>query len=75
MKTLIALLFIVAGVWLFNDGWRMRASLKGKTQSALAGLARRVDGETRVQEHSWYMIAGSVCVLAGAGVLFAGQKR
>ena len=74
MKTLIALVLIVAGVWVFHDGWTMRASLKGKTQSALAGLARRVDGETRVQEHSWYMIAGSVCVLAGAGVLFAGRK-
>ena len=75
MKTLFAILLIVAGVWLFNDGWRMRVSLKGKTQSALAGLARRVDGETRVPEHGWYMIAGGVCVLAGAGVLFAGQKR
>jgi hypothetical protein len=75
MKTLFAILLIVAGVWLFNEGWRMRASLKGKTQSAFAGLARRVDGETRVPEHSWYMIAGSVGVLAGAGVLFAGRKK
>ena len=75
MKTLLALALICVGVWLFHDGWTMRASLKGKTQSALAGLARRVDGETRVPEHSWYLIAGSVCVLAGAGVLFAGRKR
>ena len=44
MKTLIALVLICVGVWLFHDGWTMRASLKGKTQSALAGLARRVDG-------------------------------
>jgi LPXTG-motif cell wall-anchored protein len=75
MKTLIAILLIVAGVWLFNDGWQRRASLKGKTQSALADLARRVDGDTRVPEHNWYMIAGGVCVLAGAGVLFAGKKK
>ena len=53
----------------------MRASLKGKTQSALADVARRFDGDTRVPEHNWYMIAGGVCVLAGAGVLFARRKR
>ena len=75
MKTLIAILLIVAGVWLFNEGWRMRASLKGKTQSAFADLARRVAGETRVPEHCWYMIAGSVGVLAGAGLVFAGRRR
>jgi len=75
MKTTIGLVLICVGVWLFHDGWSMRASLKGKTQSTLAGLARHIDGATRVPEHSWYMVAGSVCVLAGAGVLFAGRKK
>ena len=75
MKTLLAILLIVAGVWLFDEGWRMRTSLKGKTQSALVGLARHVDGEMRVPEHSWYMIAGCAGVLAGAGVLFAGRSK
>jgi hypothetical protein len=74
MKTLIALLLICAGVWLFHTGWLRRDSLKGKTQSALADVARRFDGETRVPEHRWYMIAGGVSVLAGIGVLYAGQK-
>ena len=75
MKTLVAILLIVAGVWIFDEGWRMRTSLKGRTQSALVGLARHVDGETRVPEHGWYMIAGCAGVLAGAGVLFAGRNR
>ncbi len=75
MKIIVGLLLIVAGVWLFHTGWLMRDSLKGKTQSTLAGLARKFDGETRVPEHSWYMIAGGTCVLAGAGVVFAGRKR
>ena len=75
MKTLIALLLICTGVWLFHSGWVRRDSIKGKTQSALADVARRFDGDTRVPEHNWYMIAGGVSVLAGAGVLFAGRKR
>jgi len=75
MKTLIGLVLLCVGVWLFHDGWSMRASLKGKTQSTLAELARHIDGGTRVPEHGWYMIAGGVCVLAGAGVAFAGRER
>jgi len=75
MKTLVALLLICTGVWLFHTGWLRRDSLSGKTQSTLAGWARHLDGETRVPEHSWYMIAGGVSVLAGVGVLYAGQKR
>jgi hypothetical protein len=75
MKTLVGLVLVGAGVWLFHSGWMMRDSLKGKAQRTLAGLARHVDGETRVPEHSWYMVAGAVGVLAGAGVIFAGRKR
>ncbi len=74
MKTIVAILILCAGVWLCHTGWLKRDSLKGRTQSAFAELARGFDGETRVPEHSWYMIAGCVCVLAGAGVLFAGRK-
>ena len=47
----------------------------GELSPRLTFGGRVLDGETRVPEHSWYMIAGSVCVLAGAGVLFAGKKR
>lgn len=75
MKTLVALALVGIGVWLFHDGWTMRDTFKGKTQRTLASVARSIDGETRVPEHSWYMIAGGVAVLAGAGVLFAGRKR
>ncbi len=75
MKTLLGLALVCVGIWLFHDGWAMRDSLKGKTQSTLAGLARRIDGETRVPEHSWYMIAGGVGVLAGIGLIYSGRKR
>lgn len=75
MKTLIAVLLICTGVWFFHTGWMKRASLKGKTQSTFADVARRFDGETRVPEHSWYLVAGGVSVLAGVGVLYAGRKR
>ena len=75
MKILIALLLIGSGVWLFHTGWLRRDSIKGRTQSALVDVARRFDGETRVPEHSWYMIAGGVSVLAGVGVIYAGRKR
>lgn len=75
MKTLIALVLICTGVWLFRTGWEARDSIKGKTQRALADVARRFDGETRVPEYSWYMIAGGVSVLAGVGVLYAGQRK
>jgi hypothetical protein len=74
MKTLIAVLLICGGVWLFHTGWLRRDSIKGITQSALASAARRFDGETRVPEHTWYMIAGGLSVLAGIGVLYSGRK-
>lgn len=75
MKTLVALLLIGAGVWIFHTGWMQRSSLKGKAQAALASAVRRLDGETRVPEHSWYMIAGGVSVLAGIGLVYAGRGR
>ncbi len=75
MKTLIAVLLLCTGVWFFHTGWMKRVSIKGKTQSAFANMARSFDGETRVPEHSWYLVAGGVSVLAGVGVLYAGRKR
>lgn len=75
MKTAIGLVLICGGLWLFHDGWRARDSLKGRTQSTLAGLARHIDGETRVPEHSWYMVAGGVAMLAGIGLIYSGRKR
>ncbi len=75
MKTFFGLVLVAAGVWLFHAGWVMRDTFKGRTQRTLASVARSIDGETRVPEHSWYMIAGGVVGLAGAGVLFAGRKR
>ncbi len=75
MKTLLGLLCICVGVWLFHSGWVKRESFKGKTQAMMADVARSFDGSTRVPEHNWYMIAGGVSVLAGLAVIYAGRKR
>jgi hypothetical protein len=49
MKMLIAILLIVAGVWLFNDGWRMRASLKGNPERARRPGPRVDGGDARAE--------------------------
>lgn len=75
MKTLLGLTLVALGVWLFHDGWAQRSSLKGRTQAVLVDVVRRVDGETRLPEHSWYMLAGGLCSLSGVGLVFAARRR
>ena len=74
MKSLLGLFLICVGVWLVHTGWSQRASLVGKTQTVVARLGKAIDGEERVPEYRWYLVAGGVLGLAGGGLLFAGRK-
>ncbi len=75
MKILVAIVLIGAGVWVFHTGWLQRDSLKGKTQSVLAGMASHVEGSRQLPEHTWFMIGGGAIALVGAGLLFLGKRK
>lgn len=74
IKILFAVALIVGGAWLVHSGWTRRDSLVGKADSTLAKLGQKIDGESRVPEHVWYLAGGGALVLVGAGLLFAGKK-
>ena len=74
MKTLVALILLCAGVWIFHTGWLHRETWHGQAQAGLVRGVNAVDGGDRLPAHSWYMLGGTVLALAGAGLLVAGKQ-
>ena len=69
MKTIVGLLLIIGGIYLFIQGWNRKESLVGQASEAGTQLANAVDGGTRTPKHVGYMIGGGVLVLVGAGIM------
>lgn len=65
MKTLLALVLIVAGGLVFFQGLNRKNSLAGEAAEAGTSIANSIDGGTRTPRHVGYMIVGGVLVVAG----------
>ncbi len=69
MKTIIGILLIAAGVWIFFQGLNRKDSLAGQAATAGTKIANSIDGGTRTPQHVGYMVAGGVLTLVGVGVM------
>ena len=74
MKTLIAIVLIIAGAVLFFQGLNRKDSLVGEAATVGTKIANQVDGGMRTPRHVGYMVGGGVLVLIGIG-LAAGRSR
>jgi uncharacterized membrane protein YphA (DoxX/SURF4 family) len=75
MKTVFAIIALLVGAWLIYSGWQRRESLAGQASEAISELGRKVDGKTRIPEHTWYLAGGALLVLGGVTVLFVGRRK
>lgn len=75
MKTLLAIVALLVGAWLVYTGWQRRESLVGQAAEAMSDLGRKVDGKTRIPEHTWYLAGGAFLVVAGAATLLVGRGK
>jgi hypothetical protein len=69
MKKPLGLLLVIIGGILLFQGFSRKDSLAGDAAEAGTKIANKVDGGTRVPEHTMYIVSGGVLVLAGAAAL------
>lgn len=68
MNKLIGIVLIVAGGYLFFQGWNRKDSLVGAASEAGTKVANAVDGGARTPKHVVYMVGGGLLVIVGAGL-------
>ncbi|HUR57279.1 MAG TPA: DUF3185 family protein [Opitutaceae bacterium] len=69
MKTIIAIVLIIAGVAVFSQGLNRKDSIAGHVSEASTNVANAFDGGARQPRHIVYMVVGGVLVLAGIGMV------
>lgn len=68
MKTILAIVLIIAGVAVFAQGLNRKDTLAGQASEASANIQNAFDGGARQPRHVVYMVVGGVLVLAGIGL-------
>ena len=68
MKTLLAIVLIVAGAIVFFQGLNRKDSFAGEAAEAGTQIANSIDGGTRTPQHVVQMVIGGALVLIGIGV-------
>lgn len=68
MKTIIAIVLIIAGVGIFFQGMNRKDSIAGRADAAGSSIANTVDGGGRQPKHIMMMVAGGALVFIGIGV-------
>jgi uncharacterized protein (UPF0333 family) len=69
MKNIIGIILIIAGIFVFVQGFNRKDSLAGQTEKLGNSIANSVDGGARTSEHVWMMVGGGALVLVGVGAL------
>jgi hypothetical protein len=69
MKTIIAIVLIIAGVAVFSQGLNRKDSVAGNLSEAGTNVANAFDGGARQPRHVTYMVVGGVLVVAGIGLV------
>jgi hypothetical protein len=69
MKTIIGIILIAAGIFVFAQGLNRKDSVAGHLDNAGNAIANTFDGGTRTSQHVWMMVGGGALVLIGAGVI------
>lgn len=69
MKTIIAIVLIIAGVAVFAQGLNRKDSIAGNMSEAGTKMANAMDGGARQPKHIIYMVVGGVLVVAGIGMV------
>ena len=69
MNKIIALVLIIAGIYICYLGNARRNSVAGNVAQASATVANKIDGEPHVTDATWYFVGGGVLIVAGAFTL------
>ena len=73
MKTILAIILIIAGVGIFFQGLNRRESIAGAADKMGTSVANTVDGGVRQPRHVVMMVTGGALVLIGIGI--AARRR
>lgn len=66
MNKIIALVLIIAGIYVCYLGNSRRNSFAGSVANASATVANKFDGEPHVTNATWYYVGGGILIVAGA---------
>jgi hypothetical protein len=66
MQKLLSAVALAAGLWLIYLGYERQHSIAGRTDSTLASIGQRIDGEGRTPTHVVYYATGAVLLAAAA---------
>lgn len=68
MKTILAIILIVAGVGVFFSGLNRRDTIAGQADAVGSNIANTVDGGARQPKHVVMMVVGGAMVILGIGL-------
>jgi hypothetical protein len=68
MKTILAIILIVAGVGVFFQGLNRRDTIAGRADAVGSSIANNVDGGARQPKHVVMMVVGGAMVVLGIGM-------
>lgn len=66
MNKIIALVLIIAGIYVCYLGNSRRNSVAGSVANASATVANKIDGDVHVTDATWYFVGGGLLIVAGA---------
>lgn len=75
LRTVLGILLIVAGAWVFAAGWSRKDSIMGSLAETGTRLANAFDGGARTPRHYVTMAGGVVLATGGAVLVFARRGR
>ena len=75
VRTILGILLILAGAWIFATGWSRRDSIMGSLAETGTRIANAFDGGARTPRHYVSMAGGAVLALGGAVLVFTGGRR
>jgi hypothetical protein len=73
MRTVLSLVAIVAGIWLFHMGYVRQQSLAGKTDNTLSKIGQSIDGADHPTTQTRFYVGGAILLLGG--VIGLGIKK
>lgn len=74
MKTIIGIVLIALGIFLFMQGLNRKDSVVGTAATVGTKVANTVDGGARTPKHVIYMIGGGIVAVIGLATLVRGPR-
>jgi len=75
MNKIIGIILILCGGFLIYKGSERKDSIAGSVEKVSNDVANKVDGGSRIPDHTYYIIGGAVVAVVGLGMVLRGGSK